>query len=102
HAFGAGGVAADVVCGPAHPEFVTAGGEFTDEVGQRLVVGVASDGGAQHGHDVGGGAAPVDEEIARFRVEEGVARNVGRLHGLGMNLGEQRMAELVGGHNIAA
>src|SRR6185312_13406625 len=46
-AFGACAVAAYFVAGPALAEGISAGREFTDEVGQGLVVGVAADFGAQ-------------------------------------------------------
>lgn len=38
----AGAVELDVVGGPADPEFVAAGGQLADEVGQATVVGVAA------------------------------------------------------------
>jgi hypothetical protein len=57
--FLAGGVAADVVGAPLGAEFVAEGGQFTDEVLQVLVVGVAAGFGTQDRNDGVGGVVPV-------------------------------------------
>jgi hypothetical protein len=85
----------------SHTEFVAASGEFADEIRQRLVIGIAADSSSQHGNNVGGGAVPVDEELSRFGVQEGVPGDIGWLHRLLVNLGVQRGAELVGCHDVA-
>jgi hypothetical protein len=60
-AFGAAVVHVDVVGGPASAEQGALGGEFTDQVGQLLVVGVASGLGAQDRDGAGGHAFPVGQ-----------------------------------------
>jgi hypothetical protein len=46
--FDAGAVGADVVGAPAAAEVVAAGGQFTDQVVQGLVVGVFAGGGGDY------------------------------------------------------
>jgi hypothetical protein len=77
-AFGAGAVAVHFVLGPALAEGVTAGGELTDQVGKRLVVGVAADFCAQGGDILVGNGVPVGVELGGGRVEEGEAGGVDR------------------------
>jgi hypothetical protein len=52
-----------VVGGPAGAEFVAAGGEFADEVGQVPVEGVTAGFGAQQGDGGVRGAVPVGVEV---------------------------------------
>src|SRR6476620_1747470 len=75
--FGAGGVDADVVAGPAGAELLTARREFADEVGQVAVVGVAAGLCLQDGDGVVSSLAPVAEELPGAGVEEGVPGAVG-------------------------
>jgi diketogulonate reductase-like aldo/keto reductase len=67
-AFGAGAVAVDFVLGPALAERVAAGGQFADQVGQGLVVGVAADFGAQGGDVLVGDGVPVGVELGGGRL----------------------------------
>lgn len=76
--FGARAVAADFVSGPALAEGVAADGEFADQVGQGLVVGVAADLGAQGGDVLVGDGVPVGVELGGGRVQEGEAGGVDR------------------------
>jgi alkanesulfonate monooxygenase SsuD/methylene tetrahydromethanopterin reductase-like flavin-dependent oxidoreductase (luciferase family) len=75
----AGAVQADVVGGPADAECLTARGQFADQAGEGLVVGVTASLSAQLGHAVVGGAFPVGPEVAGPGVEEGEPGVVRRL-----------------------
>ena len=98
----AGAVEAHVVGRPPGPERLAAGRQLADEVGERLVVGVAARLGAQHGDDVVGGAFPVDEELLRAGVQEHVAGVVGRAYGVGQQLRVKGVAEPVGRQQVVA
>jgi hypothetical protein len=67
---GPAAVVADVMTAPAHPEFVAAGCEFTDEAGQCRVVRVAAGLGAQAADGVVGDAVPVAVELGGAGIEE--------------------------------
>jgi hypothetical protein len=64
--FGAGAVELDVVGGPPDPEVVAARRKLTDEVGEALVVWVASGGGAQDRDSVVRDVVPVLENSGAF------------------------------------
>ena len=61
-ALGAGAVIASVVRTPPTAEVLAAGGQFTHQVVDALVEGVAAGFGAQNGHARVGGAVPVGVE----------------------------------------
>jgi hypothetical protein len=65
-----GVVESDVVRGPAGAEGIAAGGQLTDEVGERPVVGIAAGLGAQQGDGGVGrsGTAAQQEEPMRIRL----------------------------------
>ena len=63
---------------------------------------VAAGGGAQDRGGVAGGAVPVGVERFGARVEEDEAGVVRRPRGCGVQLGEQRASELVGGEDVEA
>ena len=101
-AFGAGAVELDVVGGPADAELVAACRQFADEVGEPLVVWVASGGGAQDGDGVVGDGVPVDEELSGVRAEEQEPCAVDRSRGKVEDRRVQRFAEAVGGEDVEA
>src|SRR5580698_4873700 len=61
----AGAVEPDIVGGPPGAEYLTAGGELTDQLDQLLVLRVAASLRTEHGSDVVGGTVPVRKELAR-------------------------------------
>jgi hypothetical protein len=58
-------VQSHVVAGPAGAEFVAAGGEFADKVGEAAVEGIASGFDAERVGCLVGDGVPVDEEFLR-------------------------------------
>ena len=60
----------NVVGGPKASEFITAGGQFPDEVSKPPIVGAAAGLRAQQCDCVNGDLVPVPEELGRERVEE--------------------------------
>src|SRR6185369_6749743 len=97
-----GAVQAHVVSGPPVAELLAACGEFPDEVGERLVVGVAAGLRAQQLDGVVGYAVPLDPEVSGADVEEGEAREVGWPDRIGEDEGKEGSAELVCGKGICA
>src|SRR4029453_6407425 len=87
---------------PTDPKGVAAGGQFADEVGQSLVVGVAAGFQAKRGNGVVGGALPVDPEVAGAGIEEGEPGVVDRAGGGGEHRSEQCSPEGVGGDGVEA
>ena len=93
--FDAGVAEAHVMGSPAGAKCFAAGFELADEVGEVAVVGVAPGGPAQDCDAFAGGAVPVVMKRLSLRIEEhepGVVRWSRRV---GVQLGEQRAAELV-------
>ena len=74
-------VEAHVVRGPADAELVAACGELANEVGEALVVRVATGSGAQNGDRVVGDGVPVDEELRCLGAEEQEPGGVDRTRG---------------------
>ena len=74
-----GAVQADVVGGPAGAEGVTAGGQFADQIGEGLVVGVAAGFGAQLATLSSAARSQSVEKVVGAGVKEGEAGVVGRL-----------------------
>jgi len=72
-AFGADSVVPNVVGGPANAEAVAAGDEFSDEIGEGLVVWVLAGVAAESGDDAVGALFPVGVIEARCGAEEGEA-----------------------------
>lgn len=87
---------------PPAAKLLTARREFPDEVGERLVVGVAAGLRAQQLYGVVGYAVPLDPEVSGAGVEEVEARDVGWPDRIGEEGGEEGSAELVGGKGIRA
>ena len=94
---------AHVVAAPAAAEVVAAGGQFTDEVVQPLVVGVAAGFGVQD-RDAGvGGGVPVGIEVVGGVVVRKVYRTKFGTAPLGDGLvdgGVHGATELVGGQQV--
>jgi hypothetical protein len=97
-----GAVQSDVVGGPADAEGIAAGGQFTHEVGQFLVVGVAAGFGAQHGHRAVGSAFPVHPEHSGVRVEKVEPGQVSRSGRVAEQRRVQRSRQRVRGENVEA
>ena len=100
--FAAGAVEFDVVGGPADPEFVAAGGELADEVGQAAVVRVPARLGPQDRHRVAGDSLPGDEELGGLRAEEDEPGHVRSLGLGGEDRGVDGLSELVGRQDVQA
>ena len=98
----AGAVEADVVGGPAAGELVTAGGQLPDEIGEGPVVRVPAGLAAQHRHDVVRRPRPVEEEGVGAGVEEDEPGDVHRAGRVEVHLRIERVAEPVGGEDVAA
>jgi len=95
-----GAVETHVVCGPPGAEGLAAGGQFADEIGQRLVVRIASGLGSQQRDRVAGQALPIDVELARARVQEHEPGDVRRPGLVGEYRREEGRAEPVGGEDV--
>lgn len=101
-ALGPGAVQFDVVRSPPDAELLAAGRELTDEVGEARVVGVPARLSAQDPDDVVGDVVPVHEELGRRGVEEREPRRVDRPFGVGEEVAEEGLAELVRRQEVGA
>ncbi len=96
----AGAVQLDVVGGPASAEVDAASGELADQIGEPLVVWIATSFGAQDADGVVGDRVPVEEELGGPWVEEQESGGVDGPRRVVEQQGVERPAELVGGEDV--
>jgi hypothetical protein len=99
---GAAAVLADVVGGPPDAEVLALHGEFTDEVGEVAVVGIAAGFGPKIADACIRDTLPVRVEPAGLAIEEDEPGQVRRTVRVREDLGVQRVAEPVGGEDVEA
>ena len=92
--FDAARVGAHVMPGPQLAEFVAAGGQLADELGQSAVEGAGD--GAEVRDEVVGDVLPVRPELAGTRVEEGEPGHVRRAARVGEEHAVQGAGERIG------
>jgi hypothetical protein len=93
---------ANVVCCPERAELLAAGREFTDQIGEATVIGVAASLAAKCRDGVAGDLGPVDEELRGASVQEDEAGDVDRPEGVLEEWWVETLPERVGGEDVAA